>query len=310
MISKGLFLELQVIASIFVLAVTKYNMQVFKQNTIAILILSVLCCCNNKPATQQTNRQTTIAASTILDSSQYINTVTKVPYLDTITYSTANTSYSSREEAVQKDSPSYYIDTFSQVGSAFRLIYKSFDPANKATLEKLVNGQWRRRIEFEKSNGAGEITHSADVNNDGYKDMLRESRFSSDIYLFNPSINNFIDTVCGDLNYDVFLIDSMHHIYCDFQEYRGGCGSIFSTLYTYQNYQKYYLYKLELYNCDDEEHSRITKLILSTCTDGNLENLKEIKTYKLPKPISTDTDHYFDNKKFWKKEYKQLPSYN
>jgi|GEM_PF-4537003 len=272
-------------------------MQVIKPFVKAVVLGVVFCSCNNK--TEISKNQDTL----------FFNEITKVPYLDTTTYSIANTSYKSLEDAIGKDSPSYFIDSFSQRGNDFRLIYKLFDISNGVTLEKLTNGKWIRRIEFDKFNGAGLITHAIDVNNDGFKDILRESRFFSLIYLYNPAINNFIDTSCGDLNNDVYLIDTLHNIYCDFQEYRQHCRTIASTLYTYKNYTKYYLYRLELYNCDDDR-LKVTKLILSKCTNGKLEGLEEIKTYKLQKPLDTDAENYFDNKNFWKREYKGLLKYN
>lgn len=203
-----------------------------------------------------------------------------------------------------------YVYYFSVAKNKFRVVHLQSDSFPQvATVQKFVTNKWENRIEFHNGNKLDNF-YFKDVNNDGVIDIVRKTYFDSEIYLFKPSINNFVDSVCGNLNYDVYLIDTLHNIYCDFQSYRQNCGNIFSTLYTFKNYTKYYLYNLELDNCDDEEHLKITKLILSKCINGNLENLKEIKTYKLRKPLNVDQYNYFDNKKFWKGKYKQLLGYS
>jgi hypothetical protein len=245
-----------------------------------------------------------------VDSSKYINTVTLTPYLDTIDYSKCTVSYKGKLDSFETDIPAFYIDTFSFNNQKFRLIYKMLDSNNDATLEVFTNGQWFRRIEFDKFNGSGEITHNIDVNNDGFIDILRDARFFKQIYLYNPSINNFIDTSCGDFNTDVYLIDTLHNIYCDFQEYRQHCNTIFSSLYTFKNYKKVYLFKLDLDNCKNGDYSKIEKMILYKCLTNELYPNKELKTIKLEKPLDPEQENYFDNKQFWKKEYKRLLGYS
>ena len=204
-----------------------------------------------------------------------------------------------------------YVYYFSVGENKFRVVHiRSDEFPQTATIQKLVSNKWQNRIEFQNGNKLDDFFFK-DVNNDGFIDIVRHLYFDDEIYLYKPSVNNFIDSVCGILNYDVFLIDSLRSVYCDFQEYRQGAGSIFSTLYTFNDYSIYYLYKLELYNDDDDGaggHSKITKLILSKCVNGNrnLENLKKLKTIKLKHPLDADKEKYFNDKEFWKKEYKSL----
>ncbi len=274
----------------------------------SIFLLTFIFSCNN--TTQNSVNKHNVDTTHSIDSSKYINTASMTPYLDTIDYSQFTVSYVGKPDSFEVDIPAFYIDTFSLNNYRFRIIHKVLDEDNDGTLEKFTNGQWVRRIEFYKFNGSGDITHKVDVNNDGFVDILREAKFLQEIYLYNPSINNFIDTSCGVLNNDVFLIDTLHNIYCDFQEYRQHCNTIFSSIYTFKNFKKYYLFKLDLDNCKNGDYSKIEKMTLSKCINGELDETEELKTYKLKKPLNPDEEHYFDNKKFWTKEYKKLLGYS
>jgi len=137
--------------------------------------------------------------------------------LDTINYSHFDIIYTSRPDTF-REIPEYFIDTFSQDGNKFRLIYGRSNTQIYSILEKRINENWYSMIEFDKFNGSGRIIRISDVNNDGFKDILRESKFNNEIYLYNPSTQNFIDTICGELNDDVILLDSINNIYCDFKK--------------------------------------------------------------------------------------------
>jgi hypothetical protein len=210
-----------------------------------------------------------------------------------------------------------YIDTFSIAGNRFRVVHELSDSfPETATIEKLVGNKWLKRIEFYKQNHFYGFHYNEDVNNDGYNDIVRESRFDSEVYFFNPSIKNFIDSVGAEINYEIHLIDTANKIFCDFQERKGGAGDITSTLYTFKSFHKYDLFQLQLYNGDsnDDSNSIITKLILNKCINGNPDLLKQIEVIKLDKPINTEVSDengnqaYFDNKQFWFKRYKKLLS--
>lgn len=276
-----------------------------KRTLFNFLFLTSFFACKDKVKIAQKNNEIIS-----IDSSKFINTVSLTPYLDTIDYSKCQVSYKGKLDSFETDLPAFYIDTFTQNNQKFRLIYKMLDRHNDATLEVFTKGQWFRRIEFDKFNGSGEITHNIDVNNDGFVDILRDARFLHEIYLYNPSISNFMESSCGQLNKKVFLIDTLHNIYCDFQEYRQHCNTIFSSLYTFENYKRVDLFKLNLDNCENGDYSKIKKMVLSKCINTDLETYEELKTIKLKKPLDPEKKNYFDNKSFWKKEYKRLLGYS
>jgi hypothetical protein len=176
-------------------------------------------------------------------------------------------------------------------------------------LQKLVHKKWQNRLAFYKYNHYYGIKLK-DVNNDGYIDILRKSRWFDEIYLYKPTINNFVDSVCGELFSNSYLIDTLHNIYCDFFEGKLLCYNINSTLYTYRDFHKYSLYKLDLYNCESEMHEKVTKLIISKAINGNDDNLYKIKTINLKKAIFISDKKYFDYIKFWRKRYRKLLGYS
>lgn len=201
-----------------------------------------------------------------------------------------------------------FIYKFSVGKNNFRAVHiKSDSFPQTIVIQKFNKNKWYNRLEFNEQDKFNGITLE-DVNKDGYIDLVRGRYFDGECYLYKPSINNFIDSVCGELNYDIFLIDTTNKVWCDFQEYRQNCGNIFSTLYSFINYSKYNLYHLQLYNCSND-HSVITKLILSECINGDYENLKHIRTILLKKPLNANKEHYFDDKIFWRREYKKLLGY-
>jgi hypothetical protein len=81
-------------------------------------------------------------------------------------------------------------------------------------------------------------------------------------------------------------------------------------LYTFKNFRKYYLFKLDLDNCKNGDYSKIEKMTLSKCLNGELDQTEKLKTYNLKKQLNPEKEKYFDNKKFWTKEYKTLLGYS
>ena len=294
-------------------------MKSFKQLILTIIILTITISCNTTTKDKKNNAN--LDTKQLFDTSKYINIYTKTPYLDTINYSKCTVSYTGRPDSFETDVPAFFLDTFSQNENKFRLVYQMLDSNNDATLEKLINGQWFRRIEFYKFNNSGEIVHSIDINNDGYKDITREAHFFKYVYFFDKAKNNFIDTFGAYINDGIILLDTTQNIYCDIQEFRGMCGNIHSQLYTFTNFKRINLFDLELYNCTSNGASILTKLILSKCYDRHRPNEKyfdslvNFETTKLPKPINLDKDYeprysYFDYVSFWKKNYKRLMGYS
>ncbi|MDE3145633.1 MAG: hypothetical protein KGL19_15895 [Bacteroidota bacterium] len=203
-----------------------------------------------------------------------------------------------------------YIDTFTESDIKFRIVHinNTRKRINTATLERLTNGKWLKRIEFEPLNHEGDFYRNQDVNRDGFNDIIHELRFNSEVYFFNYSKKDFIDSATAEINDDIFLIDTAKNIFCDFQEYKGMCGQITSSLYTFKGLRKYQLFELEFYNCKDPD--LITKIILKKSINGSSELFKKVKDLVLKKPFGTyDVDKSFNYKAYWKKEYKKLLDY-
>ncbi len=219
-------------------------------------------------------------------------------------------------EATMEQFGESYIDTFSVAGIKFRIVHEQADSFPQIiTLEKLtIDKKWLKRIEFYDYNKAFEVEHLQDINRDGYIDILRYMYFDEEIYFFDPRKMDFVDSVGAIINPSVHLIDKVKNIFCDFQSYRENCGQIHSTLYTFKGLSKYELYQVELYNCDDEdENSKVTKLILHKCIAGTSDSLVKVEETKLGKAINIDDSQYsdggqsyFNHKAYWLKRYKKL----
>jgi sugar lactone lactonase YvrE len=214
-----------------------------------------------------------------------------------------------------------YLDTFTEGGIKFRFVHLRNDRrrTNTATLERFTNNKWIiSGIEFEPLNHEGDFDHSNDVNHDGHKDITHALRFDSEVYFFDPSKKDFIDSSTATINYGIYLIDTTKNIFCDFQEYKSMCGQISSTLYTFKGFRKYDLFRLELYNCDNKnDEDLITKLIFYKCKNGSSGSLQKITETILKKPIDIDnvdkngnypngTDKYFDQLSYWREFYKKF----
>lgn len=213
-----------------------------------------------------------------------------------------------------------YIDTFTEGGVKFRFVQLENDSdVNSATLERYTNGHWIERIEFDKENHTGDFDHSKDINRDGYNDITRILRYTSEVYFFDTIKKDFIDSATAELNDGIFLLDSNRNIFCDFQEFKQLCGNISSSLYTFKNNKRYNIFKLKLSNCDDENRIFINKIILNKCLSGDLESLEPIETIRLKKSINLEDykpiklangeESYFDYITYWQDRYKQLLGY-
>lgn len=205
------------------------------------------------------------------------------------------------------DSFKYY---FKVNGKHFRLIHKWDTTFPQTTyLQKLTDKKWQNRLVFYKYNHYYDLKLK-DVNNDGFIDILRQAKWFDEIYLFNPTKNNFIDSVCGERYEDTYLLDTLKNIYCDIHYGKMMCNSIYSFLYTYKNYKKYYLYTLDINNCDDEEFAFITGLTLSENIKGQEEEKHIKKEIKLKKRKKIDDNLLFYLQNYWKKNYKKLLGYS
>jgi len=209
-----------------------------------------------------------------------------------------------------------YIDTFTEGGARFRIVSEHSDTSiSTATVEKFADGKWIKRILFERLNHTGDFAHAEDVNRDGYVDFTRGLRFTSEAYLFDPSIKDFVAPSGVDLNYEIYVIDSNRNIFCDFQDFKQMAGQLHSKLYTFKGFARYDLYDLEFYNGGEDSSSLVTKLILSKCISGDADSTQTIEEIKLPQTIDIEevskkyadsSDYFYDYRSFWKERYKKL----
>lgn len=217
-----------------------------------------------------------------------------------------------------------YVDTFTVDGNKFRLISpfnSDCTGGNSIFLEKRENSFWiNTKVEFNDNIHGGNLIRTMDINNDGYVDITNETRFTEDVYFYNPTIKSFSDAASDNINPEWNLLDSSKNVFCDFQEFKGMSGQIHSTLYTYNGFHKIELFDLELYNPDTDNPNLITKLILRTPATGSIKG-RQIEVINLKKPIDTDgydnngkypngSDSYFDFVSYWKNKYKKLLGYH
>lgn len=203
-----------------------------------------------------------------------------------------------------------YVYYFTVGETRFRAVHINEDSlAESVTIQKYSKGKWYNRLGFQSQNKFACFTLK-DINNDGFKDLVREKHFDAEVYFFNPAINNFIDSVGCDINYDIHLIDSERHIYCDFQEYRGNCENIHTTLYTIINFKKTILYVAELINCNSKgEQIPVTTIMLHKFNNTATNVWEKVATIHLKTPLDQNKENYFNNKAFWLKRYKKLMGY-
>lgn len=203
-----------------------------------------------------------------------------------------------------------YIYYFTVDKIKFRAVHINEDSLLElVTIQKFEKGKWYNRLGFQLENKFGCFSLK-DINNDGYADLVREKYFDAEVYFYHPVIKNFIDSVGCDINYNIHLIDTARHIYCDLQEYRGNCENIYTTLYTIINFQKTILYTADLENCNGKgEHILIKKIRLYKFHNREKNVWEKIATIQLDKWLDQDKENYFDNKAFWLKRYKKLLGY-
>ncbi|MBA4198424.1 MAG: hypothetical protein C0459_12810 [Chitinophaga sp.] len=226
---------------------------------------------------------------------------------------------------------SAYIDTFTVDGNQFRFINPYGDTIPKLDklvyLEKRVYGKWiYTGLALGTMNHVYDFHHSRDVNGDGYIDITQDLKWDQIVYFYNPQTHTYPSNSSWHIDSDDYinsnwvLIDTSKKIFCDFFEGKGRCGSIHSTLYTFNGTVKKNLYDLELYNCSTEDGNLITKLVLSELVERKYydhhlmfekDSIISSKDIPLKKPIDTDKEYdekigYFDYVNFWKQRYKEL----
>jgi len=200
-----------------------------------------------------------------------------------------------------------YIDTFSVSGVGFRFVHvdNRRKGLNRVTLERLTDGKWIRGVTFEPMRLQHDLHHSVDVNNDGFIDITRELRFTSEVYFFDPVAKDFLPASDDQLNADITLIDRKGNIFCDFQAYKGMCGQITSDLYTYKGFEKKVLFTMHFDNCErGVDIDSITRINIKQPGDSI------VSVIKLKKPVSEfDIDKAFAYKAYWRQHYKKLLGY-
>ena len=219
-----------------------------------------------------------------------------------------------RDSTIDASSGQGYIDTFSVFDSHFRLVHH--DTLYDGIVEKNINGAWVRCFEVDNMGNYNDYSLK-DVDGDGYKDFVKDNKWDSEVYFFDPVIDNFINLSTAHISQDWVILDSTEMVFCDFQEGKEMKGQIYSTLYEFRGFYRKELYQVELDNNKNEDV--IGGLILKKCNrimdycagmDCYVKSLTVVKKIKLDKPIDLTKDYrdsgYFDYKSFWKTRYKKL----
>ncbi|MGB5025496.1 MAG: hypothetical protein WBO44_09110 [Saprospiraceae bacterium] len=185
-----------------------------------------------------------------------------------------------------------YVDTFSISKNKFRIRAASGDCC---IVEKLKSNKWSKNFSCYITQYGYDI--SKDVNGDGYLDFILNWKRMSDVYIFDITTNQFIDT-SFQIVPDWAEIDKSHKLFCnDWELYK--ISDIRSELYTFAKGQLKVLYYLNFIGDKDEE--RIKKIILYKATKQGAKKIREFKV---------DINEYdFDYKQFWTLRYKQLMGY-
>jgi hypothetical protein len=188
-----------------------------------------------------------------------------------------------------------YIDTFFVGNNKFRLIHNTgeFD----GIVEKFNHSHW----EFVTSHDLGnhnDFHRKKDVNGDGFNDLIFQWRWHSDVFLFDNKINNFNDKELT-LDDDWIVLDTSKRIFCSESIGKFVAGS--SDLYTFQDLEPYYYYRIE-YKESENDQSKLDKILLFKCLDGKLENKTKIAELPLPEEDFDESYGYF----YWQENYKKL----
>jgi len=192
-----------------------------------------------------------------------------------------------------------YIDTFSLNNTLFRIVPdKASTIKGRLQLQKNVNGEWQKRISFGYPIDVHSVhyTRQTDVNCDGYNDLSVNQKHLRDGYIFDPAVNDFVQTAVP-AGYAVTMIDSTQHLIASIDNDEGLVNGI-SMLYKITPDFKMYVYCYLFIT--DNSSGTVKTCNLYKCANGNV-NTKvkvEVSTVK-----SETFDFYAD---YWKAKYNKL----
>jgi hypothetical protein len=195
-----------------------------------------------------------------------------------------------------------YIDTFAVAGNKFRIIHH--DTLYDGIVEKYANNKWQTIIEFGNLGNHNDYHIDADVNGDGFKDIILDWRWYSQAYLYNKKTKSF-DTDFVDLSGEWSLLDTVRNIYCDNENIKGYEKK--SELYTFNGNEKISLGVVEFEKTDGENDGdeKMTKMMLY-----KYGSIKQGKMLMSKTPLNAEAFGFeFDYIAYWKKRYKKLLGY-
>lgn len=170
---------------------------------------------------------------------------------------------------------------------------------DECIIEKQEGNNWERVLSYTYSHRTDSLF--ADVNNDGYADIINSWRWNDDVYLFNPDKKSYDTTNMVQLENQWVLIDSVNNIYCSLLEGKRRADKSF--LYTFDKLDQKILFSIDFQTkkADKEDWSEL--IVGYKLYEGvNTEDGKE----HMIRQVKCSPQMEFDYEAFWKKNYKEL----
>ena len=168
----------------------------------------------------------------------------------------------------------------------------------RCAVDKFENGHWSNNLSITYSSRTDTLI--ADVNNDGYNDIVNSWKWYTEAYLYNKNTKLF-NTAHVGLSNEWDLIDSAKNIFCDEKNIKGNEEA--STLYTFDSLKRKILYSIKFITKEvpEEDFPIITSMELYK---NNFEDIGSNPI--LINATNVDKDYEFDYIKYWTLKYKKL----
>lgn len=197
----------------------------------------------------------------------------ELPYWDT------SLSYSS----------SAYMDTFAIGKTGFRIIHAAYK--SSLIVEKEDNSNWIVQYDAGDFEYSENFDRTKDLNRDGYKDLIFESRRFGSVYFFDAARKTFSDTPNCDIVTMDWLIDTARNWYAEVYPKK----PVVSNLFTFKDLGRVDLLRMEF----DTDNG----LNLLNCLLFNANSNQTIKKLNL----TGNADVWsFNYDSCWKKQFKYL----
>lgn len=189
-----------------------------------------------------------------------------------------------------------FIDTVSIMNELYRVRILKED-SDSCIIEKKEDQKWVFKFYVESSQYQTEKMF-ADVNLDGYQDLVVASKFYNDVYLFDPEIKKFPKKASFGIAKNVITLDSVHKIFCSIQFEKKLQGE---SLYNLQGRKPYvyYTYEVIYYPSINDRSDSIKAVKLYKCKTGNPAKRIFIKNLNSEKDVDIEG-------LFWRNNFQRL----